>query len=547
MMYKKRCRGAGRRTPTSLGTVPSNKNWAGLMASSLTESRASEPVALIVLDGLGLREEREGNAVAQATTPTLDHLRATCPEATLKTCGPDVGLPEGQMGNSEVGHMNLGAGRVVWMDLPKINNAIADGSFATNETLRAHIDALKASGGTSHIMGLCSPGGVHAHTDHLAATARVIADAGIPVMLHLFTDGRDVAPKSALDDLAALRAGLGDTAATIATVSGRFFAMDRDNRWERVQQAHAAMVDAKGLSVDHAEAAVSSAYERGETDEFVQPAVVGAYAGMKDGDGLLMINFRSDRAREILDALAGPDFDGFSRRAVKFADTTGMVEYSARHGEWMQTLFPKEPIANTLGETVEAAGLSQFRLAETEKYPHVTFFFNGGAETPLSGEKRYMEPSPKVKTYDLQPEMSSGGVTDTLLDEIKSGAHNLYVVNYANPDMVGHTGDLEAAIAAVEAVDTCLGRVVEEMTAQGGSMLVTADHGNCEMMIDPETGGPHTAHTLNEVPIWLVGHDSGLAQGGRLADVAPTLLAMLDVAQPADMTGRSLLTEARNG
>jgi len=260
-----------------------------------------------------------------------------------------------------------------------------------------------------------------------------------------------------------------------------------------------------------------------------------------------MVNFRSDRAREILDALAGPDFEGFERRTVEFSALTGMVEYSAEHSEWMQTLFPKEPITNTLGETVEAAGLSQFRLAETEKYPHVTFFFNGGAETPLSGEKRYMEPSPKVKTYDLQPEMSSGGVTDALLREIKSGAHDLYVVNYANPDMVGHTGDLDAAIAAVEAVDECLGRVVDEMTAQGGSMLVTADHGNCEMMIDPETGGPHTAHTLNEVPIWLIGHEGSLAQGGRLADVAPTLLAMLNIAQPSEMTGHSLLTEERNG
>ncbi len=517
------------------------------MASSLTDSRACKPVALIVLDGLGLREEREGNAVAQATTPTLDRLRTTCPEATLKTCGPDVGLPEGQMGNSEVGHMNLGAGRVVWMDLPKINNAIEDGTFASNVTLQAHINALKASGGTSHIMGLCSPGGVHAHTNHIVASAKVIAEAGVPVMLHLFTDGRDVAPQSALDDLAALRAGLGDTAATIATICGRFFAMDRDNRWERVQKAHAAIVEGSGLSVDHAEAAISEAYERGETDEFIQPTVVGAYKAVQDGDGLLMVNFRSDRAREILDALAGPDFDGFERRKVKLAIATGMVEYSDRHSTWMQTLFPKEPIANTLGETVEAAGLSQFRLAETEKYPHVTFFFNGGAETPLSGEKRYMEPSPKVKTYDLKPEMSSGGVTDTLLDEIKSGAHNLYVVNYANPDMVGHTGDLGAAIAAVEAVDECLGRVIEEMTSQGGSMLVTADHGNCEMMIDPETGGPHTAHTLNEVPIWLVGHEGGLAKGGRLADVAPTLLAMLNVAQPTEMTGRSLLTEAQHG
>ena len=510
------------------------------MASSQTE-RGRTPVALIVLDGLGLRAEREGNAVALAETPTLDRLRATCSEATLKTCGPDVGLPEGQMGNSEVGHMNLGAGRVVWMDLPKINKAIEDGSFGENPALREHIDALKASGGTSHVMGLCSPGGVHAHTLHLSAAAQTIAEAGVPVMLHLFTDGRDVPPKSALDDLAVLRADLKDAAVTIATVSGRFFAMDRDNRWERVSAAHAAMVEAAGLKAETAEAAVSGAYARDETDEFVQPTVLGDYAGMKDGDGILMVNFRSDRAREILDALGAPEFDGFERRAIKFAAATGMVAYSDRHSTWMETMFPKEPITNTLGEVVEAAGLSQFRLAETEKYPHVTFFFNGGAETPLNGEQRHMEPSPKVKTYDLQPEMSARGVTDSLLAAIRSEAHDLYVVNYANPDMVGHTGDLDAAIAAVEAVDACLGEIVDAMSAAGGEMLVTADHGNCEMMIDPETGGAHTAHTLNEVPIWLVGRDDGLTRGGRLADVAPTLLAMLGVEQPTEMTGHSLL------
>ena len=512
------------------------------MANSQTDSSTgSRPVALVILDGLGLRAEREGNAVAQAKTPTLDWLSENCPQATLKTCGPDVGLPEGQMGNSEVGHMNLGAGRVVWMDLPKINNAIDDGSFATNEQLLAHIAALKGSGGTSHIMGLCSPGGVHAHTNHLAAAAQVIAEAGVPVMLHLFTDGRDVPPKSALDDLAALRAGLGDTAATIATVSGRFFAMDRDNRWERVEKSHAAIAEAKGLQAEMAEMAVEEGYARDETDEFIQPTVIGTYSGMQDGDGILMVNFRSDRAREILDALGAEVFEGFERRSISFASVAGMVEYSDKHGEWMTTLFPKEPIRKTLGEVVETSGLSQLRLAETEKYPHVTFFFNGGAETPVRGESRHMEPSPKVKTYDLQPEMSARGVTDTLVDAINAGANDLYVVNYANPDMVGHTGDLNAAIAAVEAVDACLGEVVEAMKTVGGAMLVTADHGNCEMMIDPETGGPHTAHTLNEVPVWLLGRQETLVSGGRLADVAPTLLAMLGVEQPEEMTGRSLL------
>ena len=363
----------------------------------------------------------------------------------------------------------------------------------------------------------------------------------MPVMLHLFTDGRDVPPKSALEDLAALRAGLGDTAATIATVSGRFFAMDRDNRWERVEKAHATLAEAKGLQTETAEMAVEQGYARDETDEFIQPTVIGTYAGMRDGDGILMVNFRSDRAREILDALGAEEFEGFERRDISFASVAGMVEYSDSHGKWMTTLFPKEPISKTLGEVVETAGLRQLRLAETEKYPHVTFFFNGGAETPARGENRHMEPSPKVKTYDLQPEMSARGVTDTLVSAIKSGANDLYVVNYANPDMVGHTGDLDAAIAAVEAVDACLGEVVEAMKTVGGAMLVTADHGNCEMMIDPETGGPHTAHTLNEVPVWLLGRQEALGEGGRLSDVAPTLLSMLGVDQPEEMTGRSLL------
>ncbi len=513
------------------------------MADRQIETKASRPVALIVLDGLGKREEREGNAVAQAKTPTLDRLRATCPEATLKTCGPDVGLPEGQMGNSEVGHMNLGAGRVVWMDLPKINNAIEDGSFAENPALQDYIAALRASGGTAHVMGLASPGGVHAHYKHIAATARVLTEAGIPVALHLFTDGRDVAPQSALDDIKALRAELGDAPVRIATLSGRFFAMDRDNRWERVGQCHAAMVEAEGPVAETPEQVIAAAYEADTTDEFIEPTVISGHTPMQDGDGLLMVNFRSDRAREILDAVGGPDFNAFPRRAVDFAACAGMVEYSERHSAWMTVLFPKEKLINTLGEVVAAAGLKQFRLAETEKYPHVTFFFNGGAETALGGEARHMAPSPKVKTYDMQPEMSAREVTDTLVGAIRSGDHDLYVVNYANPDMVGHTGDLNAAIAAVEAVDACLAEVLDAMTEAGGAMIVTADHGNCETMIDPETGGPHTAHTLNDVPIWLVGRSEGIMAGGRLGDIAPTLLAMLGLEQPAEMTGRSLLED----
>ena len=522
----------------ALGNSQPQSKGVHFLASSREKRGFPGPVALVVLDGLGLREEREGNAWALAETPTLDRLVATAPMATLKTCGPDVGLPDGQMGNSEVGHMNLGAGRVIWMDLPKIDAAIKDGSF--DARLDPFIAAMKASGGTAHVMGLASPGGVHSHQRHMAHAANVIAKSGVPVRLHLFTDGRDTPPRSGRDDVARLTAG---TDASIATISGRFYAMDRDNRWERVEQAHAALVDAKGPRAETADAAILGAYDNRDTDEFITPTVIGDYAGMQDGDGILMTNFRSDRAREILDALAGPDFEGFARRKIAFAARTGMVEYSDRHNAWMDTLFPSDTIADTLGETVAAAGLTQFRLAETEKYPHVTFFFNGGAETPLRGETRHMAPSPKVKTYDLHPEMSAREVTDGFLGAIRSGEQDLIVVNYANCDMVGHTGDLAAGIKAVETVDACMGEVVEAMEAAQGVMLVTADHGNCEMMIDPETGGPHTAHTLNDVPIWLVGTEGAL-ENGRLADVAPTLLALLGVAQPAAMTGQSLLQVA---
>ena len=502
------------------------------------------PVALIILDGLGLRDEEEGNAVRLARTPTLDRLAATVPTATLKASGEDVGLPAGQIGNSEVGHTNIGAGRVVWMDLPRIDRAIAEGGFASTPALLAHVEALRESGGTSHVMGLLSPGGVHSHQRHVVATARAVAEAGVPVALHLFTDGRDVAPGSMAASLAALRAGLGGVEGVrVATVSGRFYAMDRDNRWDRVQAAHAAIVEARGKLAPSAEAALEAAGARGEGDEFVIPTVVEGHAGMRDGDGVLMVNFRADRARELLDAIAGPGFDAFPRRDLSFAAATGMVGYSASHDAWMDVLFPDQDIPDTLGEVVARAGMTQFRLAETEKYPHVTFFLNGGAEAPLSGETRHMEPSPKVRTYDEAPEMSARGVTDALVAAIRSGAHDLIVVNYANPDMVGHTGDLDAAIRAVEVVDGCLGEALDALSEAGGAALVTADHGNCETMIDPATGRPHTAHTLNEVPVHLVGMPGKSIDSGRLADVAPTLLAMLGLEQPAAMTGASLLRE----
>lgn len=514
----------------------------------MTEQK--HPVVLCILDGWGVGDGGPADATAIADTPHFDAMMAGRPTATLKTCGPDVGLPEGQMGNSEVGHTNLGAGRVVWMDLPKIDRAIASGAFAEARALQDFIARVKAAGGAAHIAGLCSPGGVHAHLRHMAAAAKACASAGVPVRLHLFTDGRDTPPKSAQSDIAALRAELGDAAdIAIASVTGRYFAMDRDTRWERVERAYRAVALGEGERAATAEAAIDAAYARDERDEFVAPTVIGDYHGMSDGDGLFMINFRADRAREILHALLDPDFDGFERRRPVLSAALGMVSYSSAIDAWTPALFPPEAIADGLGAWVAGLGKTQFRLAETEKYPHVTFFFNGGEEAPLPGEARFMAPSPKVATYDLAPEMSAAQVGEALTKAIDSGAYDLVVVNFANPDMVGHTGDLGAAVKAVEAVDVQLGRAIAAVERAGGAMLVTADHGNCEMMVDPTNGGPHTAHTLNVVPLALVDARADaprlrLAPGGRLADVAPTLLALMGAPQPDAMTGRSLLEPA---
>ncbi len=453
------------------------------------------PVVLCILDGWGLSPYREANAVALGHTPNFDRIWATCPHAQLAAHGPDVGLPEGQMGNSEVGHMNIGAGRIVWMDLPRIDNAIADGSFATNPALLAFIAALHASGGTAHLAGLASPGGVHAHQRQIAAAAGVIAAAGIPVAIHAYLDGRDVPPQSAEAQVAALEAAL-PPGARIATVSGRFYAMDRDSRWERVALAVAAMLRGEGLRADTAADAIAAAYARGETDEFVVPTVIGGYAGARDGDGLFFANFRADRARQILGALVDPAFDGFDvGPRPQWAALLGMVQYSDHLDHLMPAMFPSDNIVNTLGSWVAARGLKQFRTAETEKYPHVTFFLNGGVEVPASGEARYMAQSPKVRTYDLQPEMSEPEVAEHLVAAIRSGEYALVVVNFANPDMVGHTGILAAAIKAVEAVDRGLGDVLAAVEDMGGAIIVTADHGNCEVMVDPDhRRAPHRPH-----------------------------------------------------
>ncbi len=504
------------------------------------------PVMLVILDGWGWREEVADNAVRQAQTPAFDALWSAYPHAFLRTDGAEVGLPAGQMGNSEVGHLNLGAGRVVMQDLPRIDAACRDGSIAALPAFTDLVEKLRASGGTCHLMGLLSPGGVHSHQDHAVVLAKFLSAAGIPVAIHAFTDGRDTPPRAAPEYLARFEAGIaGLPGVRIATVTGRYFAMDRDNRWDRVAQAYNAMAEGQGAHAADAQAAIAAAHAANKHDEFVPATVIGDYAGMRDGDGILCFNFRADRVREILAPFLDPDFAGFARpRRVRLAAVAGLTEYSAAlNALGIATLFAPQSMDDKLGEIVARAGRTQLRMAETEKYPHVTYFLNGGEETPYAGEERIMVPSPKVATYDLQPEMSAPELTERAVDAIRSGRHDLIVLNFANPDMVGHTGILPAAIRAVETVDAGLGRIAEAVRAMGGALLVTADHGNCEMMRDPENGGPHTSHTTNPVPVLLMGGPAGATlRGGRLADVAPTLLALMGLAQPSAMTGRSLLS-----
>jgi 2,3-bisphosphoglycerate-independent phosphoglycerate mutase len=524
------------------------------MTSTADSTTRPRPVVLCVLDGWGHRPNGADNAIWNAKTPNYDRLMATCPHALLETSGLAVGLPDGQMGNSEVGHMNLGGGRVVMQDLPRIDRAVASGELAREPALVEAIQALKANGGTLHLLGLLSPGGVHSHQDHMAALARVAAEAGVPVAVHAFLDGRDTPPQSAKGFVAKF---LGDVARApgvrIATISGRYYAMDRDKRWDRVQLAYEALVDGKGQQAADAQAAIDQSYAAGKTDEFVLPTAIAGFAGMKDGDGLVMANFRADRAREILTALVDPAFDGFHRaRLVRFIKQVGMVSYSAALDPFLPAIFPPERVDLPLGDVVSKAGLKQLRIAETEKYAHVTFFFNGGEETVFPGEDRILVPSPKVATYDLEPEMAAPEVTDRLVEAIRSNAYDLVVVNFANPDMVGHTGIMQAAIKAVQTIDESLGRLAGAVEERGGVMLITADHGNIEQMLDPVTGEPHTAHTTNLVPVILVGaanaarvlgHEVAL-ENGRLADIAPTLLKVLKLPQPAQMTGHSLLKPA---
>jgi 2,3-bisphosphoglycerate-independent phosphoglycerate mutase len=511
------------------------------------------PAVLCVLDGWGHREDAKDNAILAAKTPNFDRMMAECPHALLATSGRAVGLPDGQMGNSEVGHTNIGAGRLVIQDLPRIDDAIADGSLARNPVLLDLIGKAKTSGGAVHLMGLLSPGGVHSHQSHIAALARILAGHGLRVHVHAFFDGRDTPPQAALAYIEQFENEIADLSlAKIATAGGRYYAMDRDKRWERVAKAYAAIADAQGARFDSVSDALRASYAKAITDEFVLPCVIGAYSGVRDGDALLFANFRPDRARQICTALLDPAFDGFPRpRILRFAAAAGMTEYSSALAPFMTALFASEEISDTIGEIYAARGLKQLRIAETEKYPHVTFFMNGGRERQFEGEDRILVPSPKVATYDQKPDMSAIEVTDRLLAAIAGGKYDLIIVNFANADMVGHTGVMDAAVNAVQTVDSCLGRLREAVEKAGGVLLITADHGNIELMKDQDTGEPHTAHTLLDVPVILVNAKRDVAlRNGILADVAPTLLDLAGIAQPRAMTGRSLVSQeplARRG
>ena len=501
------------------------------------------PVVLLILDGWGHREAPEDNALAQADLPNWRRLWAGEPHTLVHTEGRHVGLPDGQMGNSEVGHMNLGAGRIVYQDLTRIDAAIEDDSFFANPELLAACAAARDGNGTLHVMGLLSPGGVHSHERHLFAMLELARRERVPrVALHAFLDGRDTPPRSARPSLAAIDAACREVGnARIATVGGRYFAMDRDKRWDRVRKAWDAIVEGEAAhDAADAVAALDAAYARGENDEFATPTTIGGGVPMRDGDAVVFMNFRADRARQLTAAFVAPGFDGFDARRPRLSRFTCLTEYDATLPA--PVAFAPDDLRDTLGEVLAAAGLSQLRIAETEKYAHVTVFFSGGRESPYDGEQRILVPSPKVATYDLQPEMSCPELTERLVGAIRQGAFDVVVCNIANPDMVGHTGDLQAAILAAEAVDRAIGEIEAAVREAGGALLVTADHGNLEMMRDPETGQAHTAHTVGPVPLVYVGsRPAKLRSGGALRDIAPTMLDLLGLPRPDAMSGRSLL------
>ena len=523
-----------------------------------------KPLLLLILDGWGHREDPADNAIAQADLPNWHALLATSPHTLVHTSGMHVGLPDGQMGNSEVGHMNLGAGRIVYQDLTRIDAAISDGSFETNAELLAACDGVQANGGTLHLFGLLSPGGVHSHESHIFAMLRLAAAHGVPrVAVHAFLDGRDTPPRSAEASLRKLEALCMALSAptteaeaagrevlrmvpaphyAVATVSGRYYAMDRDKRWDRVERAYRAITEAEGeWRAPDSISALLGAYERGENDEFVKPTVIDGATPMQGGDAVIFMNFRADRARQLTASFVRPDFDGFARpRSLALSRFVCLTEYDATLSA--PVAFGPDSLENTLPEVLAQQGLTQLRIAETEKYAHVTFFFSGGREEHWPGEERLLVPSPKVATYDLKPEMSCPEVTDRLVEAIRARRFDVIVCNLANPDMVGHTGDLHAAIQAAQAIDQAIGRIVAALREAGGEMLLTADHGNLEMMRDESTGQAHTAHTTGPVPLVYFGRPAALSADGALKDVAPTLLALLGLPQPPQMKGHSLVT-----
>ncbi len=502
----------------------------------------AKAVVLCILDGWGHRQNGSDNAIVQAQTPHWDALTASSPHTLLEASEGDVGLPKGQMGNSEVGHMNIGAGRIILQDLPRIDEAIKHHTLEDLSPLKDFIKALKKTGGTCHLLGLLSAGGVHSHEHHIKTLATLLATRGIPVALHAFLDGRDTPPKSAEGYLSSFLTFIKEQPGiTLATIGGRYYGMDRDKRWDRIEKAYETIIN--GIPViENPFSYLHRNYDAHVTDEFILPTAIKPYAGMKEGDGLLMANFRADRVRQLLMALLDPHFQDFKRsRQIPFSTALGLTDYSQTLNTWMKTLFPPESPHDVLGEIIAHHGLKQLRIAETEKYAHVTFFFNGGREDVFPGEDRILIPSPPVATYDLKPEMSAYELTDRLIDSIESRKYALIVVNYANADMVGHTGNFEAATKAVEAVDTCLERIKKAVEKTDTCLLITADHGNAEVMYEEALNSPHTAHTLNPVPFIMFNGPPAFLHPGKLSDIAPTVLQILGFSPSPLMTGSSLL------